>query len=56
MLKYSVCGKVDNFFKVVACGTYTGALNSLGAKPVNLSVHDPYKLSSLSIENNVIYI
>jgi hypothetical protein len=40
------------FLKVAACGTYTGALNSYVAKPVNLSVQDPYELSSLNIENN----
>jgi len=34
------------FLKFSACGTNTGALNGYVAKPVNLSVHDPYELSS----------
>ena len=49
ILKYSVCVCVwqnGKFLKFAACGTNNGALNGYVAKPVNLSVHDPYELSS----------
>jgi len=42
-----VCVCVE-FLIVAACGTYSGALNSYVAKPVNQSVHDPYELTSLN--------